>query len=201
MRIANRVTRTRCEGPGERYALWFAGCSIRCPGCCNPELFDAQGGELTRVEGIVDAVAQVHAQKQLEGVSVLGGEPFDQGAALVELMSSLRQHLPTLGLIIFSGYSYASLSARPELSRLWSLVDTLIDGPFEATQREAAIGGRRYIGSTNQGLVHFSARYRDPELWSGPAQAEVQVDKRGRLSVHGEPELTRRLQLALARPG
>ena len=144
-----------------------------------------------------DVVAEIGA---LEGVSGRGGEPFDQGPALVELLTCLRRRLPTLGLIVFSGYSYASLTARAELSRLWPVLDTLVDGPFDAKQREAPIGGRRYIGSTNQELVHLSPRYRDPELWRGPAQAEVQVDRRGRLSVHGEPELTRRLRLALVRP-
>ena len=44
LRVGARVPVTRVEGPGARYALWVQGCSIRCPGCCNPHLFDAAGG-------------------------------------------------------------------------------------------------------------------------------------------------------------
>ena len=47
LRVGARVPVTRAEGPGARYALWLQGCSIRCPGCCNPHLFDASSRHAT----------------------------------------------------------------------------------------------------------------------------------------------------------
>ena len=35
--VAQIVSCTEAEGPGKRFALWFQGCPLRCPGCCNPE--------------------------------------------------------------------------------------------------------------------------------------------------------------------
>ena len=37
MQIAQVVPVTEAEGPGKRFAVWFQGCPLRCPGCCNPE--------------------------------------------------------------------------------------------------------------------------------------------------------------------
>ncbi|HGG57662.1 MAG TPA: 4Fe-4S cluster-binding domain-containing protein, partial [Nannocystis exedens] len=45
LQIAHIVAITEAEGPGRRFALWVQGCSLHCPGCCNPELFAAAGGQ------------------------------------------------------------------------------------------------------------------------------------------------------------
>ena len=45
LRIAQIVPSTEAEGPGRRFALWFQGCSLRCPGCCNPEMLPFTGGD------------------------------------------------------------------------------------------------------------------------------------------------------------
>ncbi|HEY8504811.1 MAG TPA: 4Fe-4S cluster-binding domain-containing protein, partial [Gemmataceae bacterium] len=43
--IAQTVACTEAEGPGKRFAVWFQGCPLRCPGCCNPEFLPFKGGE------------------------------------------------------------------------------------------------------------------------------------------------------------
>ena len=145
----------------------------------------------------IDAIIEVAAQGPLDGVSLLGGEPFDQATALTQFVCALRGRAPQLGVIVFTGYRVENLRERLELEALWGLVDTVIDGPFDATRREPAIGGRRYIGSTNQRIVHLTDRYADPGLWRGPAAAELQIDSKGELTIHGEPALTRSLRRSL----
>ena len=48
LRVGQRVESTEAEGPGTRFALWTQGCTLRCPGCCNPHLFADRGGALQR---------------------------------------------------------------------------------------------------------------------------------------------------------
>ena len=72
LRIAQTVPDTEAEGPGKRFALWVQGCTLRCPGCCNPEMFAPdKGGVLVET---AELAAKILATKGLEGISVLGGD-------------------------------------------------------------------------------------------------------------------------------
>src|SRR5687767_7992082 len=125
LRVGARVPVTRVEGPGARYALWVQGCSIRCPGCCNPHLFDAALGSAMSVEALLAEVAA--ARPAIEGLTLLGGEPFDQAAALGRLAAGTR----ALGLSVmtFSGYTVEELRARSEaaVETLLRATDVLVD--------------------------------------------------------------------------
>ena len=61
--VAQIVPITEAEGPGLRFALWFQGCPLRCPGCCNPEMLPFSGGTPTgragRLKSIADAAGNL----------------------------------------------------------------------------------------------------------------------------------------------
>ena len=77
LRVATIVDDTEAEGPGRRFALWVQGCAIRCPGCCNPEMFAHDRGTPMTVD---DVLARLARARGVEGVTFLGGEPFAQAA-------------------------------------------------------------------------------------------------------------------------
>ncbi|MBK8262212.1 MAG: radical SAM protein [Nannocystis sp.] len=192
LRVAYQAPLTAAEGPHRRYALWLAGCSLRCPGCCNPELFDPASGAPHRVDALADVILAAKARHDLEGVTVLGGEPLDQQGPLTHLLTLLSGQ--GLGVILFSGYTHAEARRRPGFDRLAAVVDTLIDGRFDAARREPEAGGRRWIGSTNQQKIHLTPRYADPALWTGEDHLELTLDPdRDALTLHGHPQLARRL--------
>jgi anaerobic ribonucleoside-triphosphate reductase activating protein len=190
LRIARRIACTAVEGPHLRYALWVQGCSLRCPGCCNPELFAADGGEVRTVDALVAEILAARALHGLEGLTVLGGEPLEQLSGLTALCR--RARAAGLGVLVFSGYTLAEVRALAGGAALLASVDTLVDGRFVAGEREPA-DGRRVVGSRNQALVHCTDRYADPALWRGPPRLELQVGPSGELSAHGDPDLARRL--------
>jgi len=189
LRLAAQVARTRVEGPYLRTAVWVAGCTLGCPGCCNPEMFDPTGGSTVDPEGLVTAMGP-----DIEGLTILGGEPLEQLDGVTGLAAAAQAR--GLGVIISTGYTEADARARPGFSGLWPHVDTLIAGPFVASQREPA-GGRSMVGSSNQRLLHRSHRYRDPALWLGPRGAEVVLDGRGGATVVGDPALVARVRRRL----
>src|SRR3989442_8475128 len=83
--IAQTVACTEAEGPGRRYALWFQGCPLRCPGCCNPEMLPFSGGTPRPVAEMLADIERTCDRHQIEGITLLGGEPLAHavgGAAL-----------------------------------------------------------------------------------------------------------------------
>src|SRR5690349_24118527 len=76
LRVAQIVPRTEAEGPGKRFALWFQGCPLRCPGCCNPEMLPFAGGTAVAVDEVLRQVAEAANLHGVEGITLLGGEPL-----------------------------------------------------------------------------------------------------------------------------
>lgn len=188
LRLGARVATTRAEGPGARYALWVRGCSLRCPGCCNPQLFEAGGPERLAVADLLREVWSVrHA---IEGVTLLGGEPFEQAAGLAVFARGARE----LGLSVmaFSGYTLEELrqSADPGVAELLATADVLVDGRYDSARPE---GDRLWAGSANQRFHYLTERY-GPEIerpLSGQPlrTVEVRIGTEGRWSGNGWPDL------------
>lgn len=179
LRIAQIVPDTEAEGPGRRFALWVQGCTIRCPGCCNPEMFAADKGRVAETEALA---AQALAVPGLEGVSVLGGEPGEQAEAVADFCERVRAG--GLSVMIYSGYTKAELSSRPGAGRLLAAADLLVDGRYEATLPEQK---RRWLGSSNQ-VIHFlTPRYsaEDPRF-TMPNTIELRLTRDG-VTINGWP--------------
>ena len=61
-------------GPGRRVVLWVRGCSIGCPGCMTPELWaKVQPRPIEPLAEMLSGALQGH-----EGLTISGGEPFEQ---------------------------------------------------------------------------------------------------------------------------
>ena len=71
-------------GPGRRVVVWVAGCGLRCPGCITPQLWSRQSGRLVPVDRLADYMSRL--AHPLDGVTVSGGEPFEQAEALGTLL-------------------------------------------------------------------------------------------------------------------
>lgn len=185
LRIATIVDDTRAEGPGRRWALWMQGCSIRCAACCNPEMFDPRRGEAVTIDALAAQLAAARA-RGVEGVTFLGGEPFEQAEAL----AALAQHARALGMtvMVFSGYTLAELGARADAAPLLAQIDLLVDGPYDRAQPEPSPPvGRRWIGSANQRMHYLTAAYApdDPQMRDANT-IEIRISKQGVL-INGWP--------------
>ncbi len=184
LRVAQVVPVTEAEGPGVRFALWFQGCPLRCPGCCNPEMLPFEGGTATTAGAILAQVEDVALNHGVEGITLLGGEPLAHAAGAVVLARALRER--GLTVMLFTGHVLEEARAMPEpaVGELLGLTDILVDGPYV---RELPDTSRRWIGSTNQRIHFLSDRYAaDDPRWQMRNTLEVRL--RGReLTVNGFP--------------
>jgi anaerobic ribonucleoside-triphosphate reductase activating protein len=143
-------------GFGQRVGVWFQGCSIQCPGCVSRETWAFAGGETT-VEAVSATIDSWLGAA--DGVTISGGEPFDQPDPLEALLSWLRPRFKG-DILVFSGYAREKLASR--LVKMEGLIDVLISDPFEP----AAGHTLALRGSDNQ-RVHLLtplAHERYPDL-------------------------------------
>lgn len=140
--------RSTVDGPGRRSVVQVTGCSIRCAGCYVPETHERTNGKLTSINYIVEEIDEKSGEH--DGVSILGGEPFDQPESLQILVEKLKAK--NYHLVIYSGYTLETLLARKSenINGILSNTDLLIDGSF---QRELASNAGEYRGSSNQRLI------------------------------------------------
>lgn len=177
--IAQVVPCTEAEGPGKRFAVWFQGCPLRCPGCCNPEFLPFAGGEQRTVAELAGQMASAG----VEGITLLGGEPFAHAAGAAALAQAARDL--GLSVMVFSGYTLEQLRTRtdPAVSGLLAQTDILVDGPYLQGQPETE---RRWVGSRNQRIHFLTDRYRYDDRWRRRNTLEIRLVD-GELSVNGFP--------------
>ena len=192
------------HGPGERLVMWVQGCSVRCTdNCINPAaLVDLDRYLISVEEAIEQARERLRSAPNVEGVTILGGEPTDQPEALSVLLRSLRAE--GLGVMLYSGHTWERLQRRMEgnavLRDLFDEVDLLIDGPFLDKQYDPALLWR---GSSNQRIRCLTDRYEAEALSLAPVLRGVDLvlTAEGRLHLSGmhNPEVTSSLEETLLR--
>jgi anaerobic ribonucleoside-triphosphate reductase activating protein len=184
LQVAQVVACTEAEGPGRRFALWFQGCPLRCPGCCNPEMLPFQGGAPVPIPDVLEQVESAAARHGIEGITLLGGEPLAHAAGAARLAQAVRCR--GLTVMVFTGYTLEQARAMPEpaVHDLLAQTDILVDGPYV---RELPEIRRRWIGSANQRVHFLSERYRpeDP-CWRRPNTLEIRL-RANDVTVNGFP--------------
>ncbi|KAB2952686.1 radical SAM protein [Heliorestis acidaminivorans] len=177
---------TRAEGPGLRASIWVQGCKRHCPGCANPETWPFQGGQSWSVRDLATAII---ANRQIEGVTFLGGEPFEQAESLAQLGQEVQE--AGLSVLTFTGYSLEEIKASPRSGwqELLAVTDLLIDGPYLQEEGDTS---RPWIGSRNQRYHLLTSRYsaKDCSIAQQPNRLEVRFQQDGRIAINGmaDPE-------------
>jgi anaerobic ribonucleoside-triphosphate reductase activating protein len=181
VQIAQVVPCTEAEGPGKRFAVWFQGCPLRCPGCCNPEFLPFTGGEPRTVADLSNEMARARDEAGVEGVTLLGGEPFAHAAGAAALADAARRL--GLSVMVFSGHTLDQLRRRADAADLLARTDILVDGPYLRDQPDTE---RRWIGSRNQGVHFLTDRHRFDDQWRRRNTLEIRV-RGGEVVVNGFP--------------
>jgi len=172
LRVHAIEPRSRANGPGTRTVIWVQGCTLGCPGCFNPATWPAAGGQEMEIAAIVDAVRAAGS----EGVTVSGGEPFEQPEALLALVTALAG----TSIIVFSGFTRGEIERQPLGPAVLERIDVLVDGRY-VDKRRVASGLR---GSANQVVHLLTPRHRMADIESTPV-GEVIIGPDGEVRVSG----------------
>ena len=142
--------------------------------------FDAQRKMAVRDVVAWCHVAMTQAARQGEaitGITISGGEPFDQPEGLRALLAHLRKTGPSAAadVLCYSGYPLKTLQDKH--APILDLLDVLIPEPYV----DALPIEKRWRGSANQTLHLLSERGRTryADWLEAPAQKEMQVAVEG----------------------
>ena len=185
--VAATRERSMREGPGIRYVIWVQGCSLKCKGCFNPHFWSQHGGSIKDVDSLLqDVIAARIKFPEIEGVTFLGGEPFEQAESLAELSKKL--HKQNFSIMVFSGYTLAELKDRRSSeyetrSNFLSSIDLLVDGRY---QQDNVDIDRPWVGSKNQEFHFLTERYSEETLFESVNDGlEITVLKSGEVLING----------------
>jgi anaerobic ribonucleoside-triphosphate reductase activating protein len=146
-----------------------------------PWTWSAAGGEDVEVAELADLIL---GGPEIEGVTFLGGEPFEQAGALADLGQTLQN--AGLSVMTFTGYLLEDLDRpeRPECQHLIRVTDLLIDGPFRQDLIDLS---RPWVGSSNQRYHFLSGRYRNVQsrIAEIPNRVEVRIMPTGEVRING----------------
>ena len=166
IRLAGIVEESIVDGPGYRMAVFVQGCPHGCPGCHNPKTHDPAGGYLADTDAII---AKLGKNPLVRGVTLTGGEPMMQAAALCEIAAAAQAK--GMSVWCYTGYTLEALAKErnDDRMRLLELVDVLVDGPYIARERSLDL---LYCGSRNQRLIDMRRTREtgeiclfEPETW------------------------------------
>lgn len=149
LRIAGIINESIVDGPGIRLVVFTQGCKHHCPGCHNPHTHPFEGGTLIDIDEILK---QLKNNPLLDGITLSGGDPFEQAEALGEL----AQRVKNLGLNVmtYTGYTFEYLLLNRYKVEGWdkliSFTDTLVDGRFEIAKKNLLL---KFKGSENQRII------------------------------------------------
>ena len=138
MNYHNITTDDMLNGDGLRVVLWVSGCTHRCPGCQNPQTWDAEDGIL------FDDLAKAELFKELrkdyvDGITFSGGDPLfpDNRYEVFRLIEEIKS-----------------------LLKMWP-VDVLVDGPYVEAARDVNL---HWKGSANQRVIDVKRSLEQNEI-------------------------------------
>ncbi len=148
IRISGIIEESIVDGPGIRYVVFAQGCSHNCPGCHNPETHSFNGGRIIEISTITDDIKK---NPLLDGITLSGGEPFEQAEGFAELASDVKK--AGMHVMTYTGFTYETILQnidREGWKTLLSNTDLMVDGPFEIDKRSLML---KFRGSRNQRII------------------------------------------------
>lgn len=196
-----RINRTHYPvtvlGPGVRAGIWVQGCTIGCSGCVSRDTWEPGAGAAVPVEAVLEWLHRLDGP--VDGVTVSGGEPFQQPVAVAELLRGIadwrRGRAEEIDVLVYSGYPWSRLSRTPRLAAVLDGCDAVIAGPYVARRNN----GVALRGSDNQRVVPLTElgerRYRSSP--AGPGAAEAGAGAAGAGVPGGDAGAGQRMQVCV----
>ena len=147
------------NGPGIRTTIFVTGCTHKCHNCFNEEYQDFDFGDpWTQKE--TDEVIEDLKLDEVRGLTILGGEPFQNEVDLLEVLRDIKKEVQK-DIWIFSGYTYEEILKDEDKKKLLEECDVLVDGRFVEALKDLSL---RFRGSSNQRIIDVQKSLESNEV-------------------------------------
>ena len=145
------------NGEGVKVSLFVSGCTHHCKGCFNSETWDFGYGE-PFTPNVENQIIDMLSPDYIDGLSLLGGEPFEKEnqKVLLPFIRRVRKTYPQKSIWCYTGYTFdkdiikggrAYCDCTDELI---SYLDILVDGRFIEELKDISLA---FCGSSNQRII------------------------------------------------
>lgn len=186
IRLHATLAASLANGPKRSFVVWVQGCTMDCPGCCNPGSHDPGGGYEKDVDELADGIIR---DGSIGGLTISGGEPLEQLDAVLHLVTVVRRFRPDLCIVLFTGHEFPGEKVRIhavagsgtwKFHRLIGQLDVLVEGPY----LQEAPGKDPLAASTNQKVSFPAGRFGPDDLVDIP-RVELFVNEKGEIIESG----------------
>lgn len=146
------------DGSGVRNSLYVSGCLFNCKGCYNKSIQDFNAGEPFTKE-IHDSIVADLKPNHINGITLLGGEPFLNLNIILPLVRDIRKtYGKNKDIWSWTGFTWEELMEiitigdedSIKIKEYLENLDILVDGRFEQSLFEHNLTFR---GSRNQRII------------------------------------------------
>lgn len=148
------------NGWGVRTVLFVSGCRNGCKNCFNRDTWDFNYGK-PYTEEVENGIIESLAPDYVNGLSILGGEPFEpeNQRELLELCKKVRKIHPNKDIWCYTGFTVEELfddncRAKGEYTKTFlDNIDVLVDGRYIESLKNISL---QFRGSENQRVIDLN---------------------------------------------
>ena len=161
MYIGEIIKADSANGEGIRVSIFVSGCTNHCKGCFQPQTWNYNYGYLYDDNMVNDIINEL-SQSYYNGLTILGGEPFEisNQQGLLPLIRRIKKELPDKTIWVYTGFTYdVDLVAGGKrytnvTDEILDSIDILVDGKFVEELKSLMLNFR---GSSNQRIIDMRA--------------------------------------------
>ena len=145
------------NGHGVRVSLFVSGCTRHCKNCFNQMTWDFNYGE-PFTKAVEDRIIDMLKPAYINGLTVLGGEPFEPSnqIALLPFLKRVKSTYPDKTIWCFTGstletdFTPGGRNYCEATNEILDMIDVLVDGAFIEELKNISL---KFRGSENQRLI------------------------------------------------
>jgi anaerobic ribonucleoside-triphosphate reductase activating protein len=161
------------NGIGVRVSLFVSGCTNHCEECFQPQTWAFDYGKPFTEETEAD-ILRMLAPDYIDGLTLLGGEPFEPAnqRVLLPFIKKVKETYPRKTIWCFTGFLMDKELQQENYARcevtdqMLSMIDVLVDGRFVKNLYDISL---RFRGSSNQRIIDVPKTLQSGQItpWEG----------------------------------